>query len=129
MLRSELDYNINFINSMYDDYVEYVDSVSFTDADQKVYAISDTLIENVKRSVYNALQYLEELKKESLKEYKVTLEEDTTLLNLCFEVYTQVTEKNIKKLIDANDLLAYNRSDIDPYNPILPRGLEITYYK
>lgn len=129
MLRSEIDYNINLINTMYDNYVEYVDSVSYTDTDEKVYSISDILIENTKKSVYNSLQYLEEIKKQSLKEYKLTLKEDTTLLNLCFEVYTQVTEENIQKLIDANDLLAYNRNDIDPYNPVLKRGMEIIYYK
>ncbi len=129
MLRSEIDYNINLINSMYDDYVEYVDSVSYTDEDEKEYTISDTLIENVKKSIYNSLQYLEELKKESLKEYSLILQEDTTLLNICFEIYNQVTEENIEKLINANDLLTYDRFDIDPNSPILKRGMEIIYYK
>lgn len=129
MLRSEIDYNIDTINSIYDEFIEYVDSVSYTDNDEKEYTITDTLIENTKKSIYNSIQYLEELKKESLTEYSITLIEDSTLLNICFQVYNQVTEENIEKLIDANDLHAYNRNDIDPNSPIIPKGTKIIFYK
>jgi hypothetical protein len=114
---------------MFEDFIVYNDTVSFTDSDQKEYVTSDTLILNVEKSTNSAIQALQELKKTSLNEYTYTTVEETTLLNLCFFLYGQVTEENIEKLINANDLHAYNRVDVDPVNPIIQRNTLITYYK
>jgi hypothetical protein len=127
--RADIDYYINFINTMYDDFVEYADSLEYTDSDEKTYSISDTLVENTKKSVYTSLQYLEEQKKNSLQEFSHTVISDTTIIDLCFELYKEVNEENIETLYTANDLYAYNRSDIDPNNPIILKGTVIKYYK
>ena len=113
---------------MYSDYVEYIDSLYHVDSDQKAYTTLDTLAANVKKTAYTSVQYLETEKKNSLTPYTIALSQDSTLFGLCFLIYGSVNDELIDKLIEANDLLAYNRLDIDPNNPIIPRGTNITYY-
>jgi hypothetical protein len=127
--REELDSKITAINEMFIDYIDYIDSISFTDENEKVYVTSETLISNTHKSVYSSVQSLEEQKKDSLLEYELTTKSDTTLFNLCFEIYTVVTDDLFDKLITANDLQAYNRTDIDPNDPIIRKGTKIIYYK
>lgn len=127
--RTEIDYQISVLVQMLDEYVEYNDSVTFTDENQKEYVTSDTLVKNTERTNYTAIQELEEVKKDSLNEFIYPVIKDTTLLNLCFLLYNKVTDENIDKLIVSNDLLAYDRLDIDPNNPIIEKGTEIIYFK
>lgn len=129
MTRSEIEFNIASINEMFLDYIEYVDSIEFIDNNEKEHIISDTLINNTKKSSYSSVQYLEELKQNSLAEFIYTTKIDTTLFNICFEIYGIVDDDNFDKIITANDLQAYNRNDIDPNNPIIKKGTEIIYYK
>lgn len=125
----EINSHIVVLAEMFADFIEYNDSISFTDENQKEYLTSDTLIKNTEKSNYTSIQTLEELKKDGLNEFKHEVKSDTTLLNLCFLLYKQITEDNIDKLIVANDLLAYDRVDIDPNNPIIKKGSQIVYYK
>jgi hypothetical protein len=125
----EINAQIQAINDMFDDFILYNDSVSFTDSDQKDYVTSDTLLLNVEKSNNSAIQALQELKKSSLNEYTYRVVQDTTLLNLCFFLYGQVTEDSIERLINANDFHAYNRLDIDPIDPVIKKDTIIIYYK
>lgn len=111
------------------DYIEYIDSVEYTDINEKEYVTSEIIISNIKKATYNSVQFLEEQKKDSLTEYELITESDTTILNLCFDIYKTVTDDLIEKLIIANDLHAYNRTDIDPNDPIIRKGTKIIYYK
>lgn len=129
MTTVEINAQIAAIYEMFEDFINYNDTVSFTDSDQKRYVTSDTLVLNVEKSTNSAIQALQELKKTSLNEYTYTTVQETTLLNLCFLLYGQVTEANIEKLINANDFHAYNRLDIDPIDPVIKRDTVITYYK
>lgn len=126
---SDINYQIKILNEQINDFVQYSDSIFILDENLKQFTTSDTITKNVKRSIYSAIQTLEELKKDSLQEFKHIVISDTTILNLAFELYGQITEENNDKLIIANDLLAYERLDIDPNNPIIPKGTEILYYK
>lgn len=125
----EIEYNIEFINNMFVDYIEYIDSVSYTDTDEKEYTTSETLVSNVKKASFNSIQYLEELKKDSLTEFEYIPTQDTTIFNICFEVYGVVNDETFDKIIIANDLMAYNRLDIDANEPIIKKGTKIIYYK
>ena len=125
----EINQQITVLTDMFADFIEYNDSVSFTDENQREYITSDTLIANTEKSNYSALESLQELKKDGLNEFKHDVKSETTLLNLCFELYGQITEDNIDKLIVANDLLAFDRIDIDPNNPTILKGSQIIYYK
>jgi hypothetical protein len=129
MTSVEINAQIAAIYEIFEDFISYNDTVSFTDSDQKKYVTSDTLLLNVEKSANSAIQALQELKKTSLNEYTYTTVQETTLLNLCFQLYGKVTEENIEKLINANDFHAYNRIDIDPVDPIIKRDTVITYYK
>lgn len=125
----ELENTITSINDIFLQFIEYIDSLSFTDSNDKEYTTSETLISNTKKSAYSSIQYLEELKKDGLTEFSITPVQDTTIFDLCFLTYKIVNDENIDKLINANDLLAYNRTDIDPNNPIIKKGTKILYYK
>ena len=127
--REELDFKIDSINDMFTDYINYIDSLEFTDSNEKVYFTSDTLISNTHKSVYTSIQELEEQKKDSLIEYELITKTDTTIFNLCFEIYGIVDDDIFDKIITANDLQAYNRTDIDPNNPVIRKGTKIIYYK
>jgi len=126
---TELNYQIGVLAQMFEDFIAYNDSISFTDANQKEYVTSDTLVKNTEKANYSAIQELEEIKKNSLNEFVYKTISDTTLLNLCFLLYNIVTDENIDKLIIANDFLAYDRTDIDPNDPIIKKGIEVIYYK
>lgn len=125
----EINAHIAALNDMFNDFIEYNDSVTFTDQNQQEYITSDTIIKNTEKSTYTAIQSLEEIKKDGLNEFKHLVQSDTTILNLCFILYGQITDANIDKLIVANDLLAFDNTDIDPNNPIILKGQEIIYYK
>lgn len=125
----ELDYNIQIINILFYDYIEYIDSLEYIDSNDKQYFTSETLINSTKKSAYSSIQYIEELKKDGLTEYSIFPIQDTTLFDLCFNVYGVVDDDNFDKLITSNDLMAYNRLDIDPNNPIIRKGTKIIYYK
>jgi len=125
----ELDYNIHIINLLFFNYIEYIDSLDYIDSNDKQYYTSETLIGNTKKSAYSSIQYIEELKKDGLTEYSIFTVQDTTLFELCFNIYGVVDDDNFDKLITANDLLTYDRLDIDPNNPIIRKGTKITYYK
>ena len=127
--REEIDFNIKSINDMFIDYINYIDSISFTDSNEKVYVTSDTLISNTHKSSYTSIQSLEEQKKDSLVEYELITKSDTTIFNLCFEIYNIVDDDVFDKIIVANDLQAFNRTDIDPNNPVIRKGTKIIYYK
>lgn len=127
--KAEIESNIVFINEMYIDYVEYIDSLEYIDSNEKEYTTSNTLVANTQKSSYTSVQYLEELIKDSLTEFTFIPNQDTTLFNICFEVYGVVNDDNFEKLIVANDLATYNRNDIDPNNPIIKKGTPILYYK
>lgn len=125
----ELDYNIQIINTLFENYIEYIDLLQYINENEKYYFTSETLISNTKKTAYNSIQYLQELKKDSLKEYYFFPIQDTTLFDLCFSIYGIVNDDNFDKLIISNDLLAYNRIDINPNDPIIKKGTKIIYYK
>jgi len=125
----ELKNTINSINELYNQYIAYIDSLVYIDSNNKSYTTSETLIANTKKSTYSSIQYLEVLKKDGLTEFSITPIQDTTIFDLCFLTYKVVNDENIEKLITANDLHAYNRTDIDPNNPIIKKGTKIIYYK
>jgi Txe/YoeB family toxin of Txe-Axe toxin-antitoxin module len=127
--RVEINNQIGVLNELLEDFISYNDAISFTDSNQKVYVTSDTLVENVKKSNYSAIQALEELKKTSLTQYEYVTQQDTTILNLCFILYGQITEENITKLLEANDFQAFNTLDFDPNDPIIKRETTVIYYK
>ena len=128
-LITDIEYQINVLTELYEDYVIYNDSLDITDENEKVYVVSDTLLSNVQISSKTAIQELQQQKNNSLKSYNYTTTEDTTLFNICFEIYGNVDEDEFQTLLDANDLMAFNRTDIDPLNPIIPKNTLITYYK
>jgi len=125
----EIDSQIAVLVEMFNDFIAYNDAIAFTDENNKSYITSDTLISNTEISNNTAIQALEELKKDSLTQYVHTVIQDTTIFNLCFELYGEITDENIEKLIIANDFLAYDRTDIDPNSPIIKRGVNVMYYK
>ena len=129
IILSDINYQIKVLNEEINSFVEYSDSINIFDKDLKQFITSDTLTQNVNKAIYSAIQTLEELKKDSLKEFSYSVISDTTILNLAFELYGQITDENIDKLIIANDFLAYERLDINPLNPIIKKGTEIIYYK
>lgn len=126
---AEINYHIEQINEIFEDFIEYNDSISFVDSNQKSYVTSDELISDVEKANYSAIQALEKIKKDSLQEYSYTTVQDTILLNLCFKFYNTVTDELIDSLINANDFLCYNRNDMDPNSPIIPKKTEVIYYK
>ncbi|MDX5583641.1 MAG: hypothetical protein QNK20_01735 [Aureibaculum sp.] len=125
----ELDYNIQIINTLLFEYIEYIDSLEYIDSNEKEYYTSDTLVLNTKKSADSSIQYLEELRKDSLKEFYFFPVQDTTLFDLCHSIYDIVDDNNLDKLIISNDLMAYDRIDIDPIDPIIKKGTKIIYYK
>lgn len=127
--REEIDFNIKAINDMFIAFINHTDSIEFIDSNEKVYVTSNTLISNTHKSSYTSIQYLEEQKKESLIEYELITEFDTTIFNLCFKIYGIVNDDVFDKIIVANDLQAFNRTDIDPNNPVIRKGTKIIYYK
>lgn len=126
---TDIQYQIDFLKELFDDYIQHNDSVSFTDENLKEYVTSDTLLSNTAKSSQTAIQELENEKNNSLIEYEYIVPNDTTIFNICFATYGIVNETNIEQLIDANDLHAFNRTDIDPNDPIIKRGTKILYYK
>jgi hypothetical protein len=128
-LKQDIDYQISALNDLYADFVEYNDSVSFTDSDEKVYVTSETLLINAHKAIYTAVQEFEKEKRDSLVEYKYTPKSDTTLYNLCFLLYGVINEANLSQLIESNDLQGINRTDIDPLSPIIKKNTQILYYK
>lgn len=128
--RVELDYTIETINSLLYDYIEYVDSLEYTESEtEKEYFTSETILANVKKTAYTSIQQLGEDKKDSLSEYVIIPIQDTTIFNLCFEIYGVVDDETFDKIIIANDLMAFDRTDIDPNDPIIKKGTRILYYK
>jgi hypothetical protein len=129
VIKSEIDFQITSLNELYDEFIAYNDSVSFTDNNQLKYATSDTLLFNTKKCFQTAIQQLEQDKQLSLTEYTYTPKNDTTIINLCYEVFGIVNDTNIDNLITANDLHCLNRKDIDPNSPIIKKNTRIVYYK
>lgn len=125
----EINSQIAILEQMFADYIEYNDSIDFVGENEEIYNTSSTLLQNTEIANYSAIQELEEIRKNSLIERKTILSNDTTLYNVCFELYGQITEDVIDSLIIANDLGTINRNDIDPNDPILKKGMEIIYYK
>jgi hypothetical protein len=127
--KADIEYQITAITELFDEFITYNDSVTFTDSNEKNYVTSDTILYNAKKSSETAIQELEQQKRDSLTEYELTPNQDTTIFNICFAVYGSVTESNMNQLIIANDLHAINRTDIDPNNPIIKKNTKIIYYK
>jgi len=127
--KQDVDFQISSINELYDDFIVYVDSINITDSNELVYVTSDTLLSAVKKCKETSIQSLEEQKRDSLTEYSYTSNSDSTLFNICFEIYGTVNEENIEQLIVANDLQALNRLDINPMNPMIKKNTKIIYYK
>lgn len=125
----DINSHIDILKQMFADYIAYNDSIDFTGENETIYITSDSLLKNVEITNHTAIQELEQIRKSSLTERKLILINDTTLYNICFELYGQITEDLMNNLIVANDLGAINRIDIDPNNPILYKGMEIIYYK
>lgn len=125
----EINNQIKILGQMFADYIEYNDSIDFIGENEKIYVTSETLLKNTEITNYTAIQELEKLKKASLTERKIKLISDTTLFNVCFELYGKITEANINNLIIANDLGTINRNDIDPNDPILKKDMVVIYYK
>jgi len=128
-IKSEIEFQITSLNELYDEFIAYNDSVSFTDDNQLKYVTSDTLLFNTKKCFQTAIQQLEQDKQLSLTEYVYTTKIDTTLINICYEVYGIVNDTNIDNLIEANDLMCLNRNDINPNSPIIKKNTRIVYYK
>jgi hypothetical protein len=128
-IKSEIEFQITSLNELYDEFIAYNDSVSFTDYNQLKYVTSDTLLFNTKKCFQTAIQQLEQDKQLSLTEYVYTTKIDTTLINICYEVYGIVNDTNIDNLIEANDLMCLNRNDINPNSPIIKKNTRIVYYK
>jgi len=126
---TDIEYQIKILTELYDEYIAYNDSLDITDENEKVYVVSDTLLANVQKSSDTAIQELHQQKANSLKEYTTTTTEDTTLYNLCFDIYKTVDDDKFDGLYELNDLMAKNRTDIDPLNPIIPKGTLIKYNK
>lgn len=125
----EIDSQIAVLNQMFADYIAYNDSVDVIGTNEEIYNTSTTLLQNTEVSNYSAIQELEEVRKNSLIEHKTILSNDTTLYNVCSDLYGQITEEIINSLIIANDLGTINRYDIDPNDPILKKDMVIVYYK
>jgi hypothetical protein len=128
-LITDIEYQINILTELYEDYVTYNDSLDIIDENEKLFVVSDTLLANTQKSSETAIQELQQQKENSLKSYNFTTTEATTLFNICFEIYGTVDDDKFQTLIDANDLMAFNRTDIDPLNPIIPKDTLIIYYK
>jgi hypothetical protein len=126
---AEINNQIEILKQMFADYIAYNDGIDFTGENEKIYTTSETLLQNTEKTNYTAIQELEEIRQTSLTERKLTLVSDTTIYNVCFEIYNQITEDLINNLIIANDLGTNNRNDIDPNDPILKKGMVIIYYK
>lgn len=129
MTVAEINTHIETISDEFNSYIQYLDTISFTNDNQKEYSTSEIIILNVEKSTYNSIQYLEDLKNDSLREFRYILPQDSTILNLCFDFYNGITDKILDKFMIDNDFLAYNRTDIDPLDPVIPKGTEIIYYK
>ncbi len=125
----EIDGQIAILNQMFADYIEYNDSIDVVGTNKEIFNTSSTLLQNTEISNYSAIQELEEIRKNSLIEHETILTNDTTLYNVCFDLYGQITEKIIESLTIANDLGTINRYDLDPNNPILKKDMVIVYYK
>jgi len=128
-IRADLDYQIKAISELFDDFIEFNDSIDITDSDEKKYQTSDTLLYNTKVCAISAIQFLEQQKRDSLTEYEYITKQDSTIYNICFEVHGIVNDETMEQLIEANDLFAFNRTDIDPNNPIIKKNTKIIYYK
>lgn len=129
MTVQEIDNQIQVLQQMFADYIEYNDSIDFIGENEKIYITSETLLKNTEVTNHTGIQGLENIKKTSLTERKFKIISDTTLFNVCFELYGQITEAIIDNLIIANDLGTINRNDIDPNDPILKKDMVIIYYK
>lgn len=127
--KTDIEFQITELTLMYDDFITYNDSINFTDENEKVYVTSDTILSNTKKSSETSIQQLQQEKIDSLIEYELITTEDTTLFNICFEIYGVLTDDNFDQLIVANDFEAFNRTDIDPNDPIIKRGTKLIYYK
>lgn len=127
--KTDIEYQINALQELYDDFITYNDSISITDTNEKDYVTTDTLLENTQKCAQTSIQELEQQKRDSLVEYEYITTEDTTLFNICFRVHGVVNETNWEQLIVANDLNAFNRTDLDPNNPIIKKNTTIIYYK
>lgn len=128
-LKQDIDFQIKALTALYADFIDYNDSIDFTDTNQNTFVVSDTLLSNTQKVIQTSIQELEKQKRESLIEYNFTPKMDTTLYNLCFELYGVINEDNLVLLIDANDFQGINRTDIDPLNPIIKKNTKIIYYK
>lgn len=129
MTVQEIDSQISALNDMFEDFIAFNDQISFTDNNQKAYVTSDTILDSVEKANNSAIQYLQELKKLSLNEYVYKTNQDTTILNLCFMLYGQITDENVDKIISANDFLCFNTFGPDPNDPIIKKNTLVTYYK
>lgn len=125
----DLNYQIDTIQLLHDEFIAYNDSINLTDTNEKVYVTSENLLSSTYKCAYTAIQQIEQQKRDSLTEYYFYPKFDTTLFNICFDTYGVVSEGNIEKLIVANDLNGINRTDIDPTDPIIKKGTKIIYYK
>ena len=59
-LLTDIDYAINNLNELYEDFITYNDSLDFTDSDEKVYVISDTLLSNTRKSHETSIHQLQQ---------------------------------------------------------------------
>lgn len=126
---SEINSQIAAINQLFSDFLNYIDSIEVYSDNLELFVPSQDLISAVDKSIYSSVQTLEQLKKDSLKEAKYTVISDTTIFNLCFLLYKNITKENIERLIVANDLLGYDNAGKEPYSPIVRKGTEIIYYQ
>lgn len=125
----DIDFQIAALNELYEDFLTHNDSIDITDENQKVYVTTESLLYNTKVCSDTSIQKLEQVKRDSLVEYEYITKEDTTIFNICSTVYKVVNDTNFDMLITANDLDAFNRTDIDPMNPLIKKGTKIIYYK
>lgn len=128
-LLTDIEYQITGLTGLYEDFIVYNDAIDITDSNEKVFVISDTLLANSQKSYETAIQELQQQKENTQKSYEFITQENTTLFNICFEKYGIVDDEKFETLIDANDLMAFDRTDIDPLNPIIPKDTLILYYK
>lgn len=126
---TDINYQISQLQLMFDEFISDNDIITFTDNDEKEYVTSEILLYNVQKSIQTSIQELELEKNDSLVEYEYVLTEDLDIFNICFKTYGILNDDNFDLLIKTNDLQGFNRTDIDPLNPMLKKGTKILYYK
>lgn len=129
MTKADIEYQITVLTEMHSDFIDFNDTVSFTGDYQLEYVTADIILANVQKSSYTAIQELEQQKRDSLIEYEFITASETTLFNICFEIYGVINDDKWESLIEANDLYGLNRTDIDPNSPTIPKNTKIIYYK